>query len=228
MALFASSKPILTYFDLYGRGEAIRMALTHGKIDFEDSRVTGESWKAFKTSGKCANGQVPVLEVGDKAMNQSEAILRFVGKQTGAYDTSDPFAAWAADAIIATCADFEKSQPKSEAGKPLFYAMFGPEPMPEEAVKEMVAHRTTWMEALAALLPADQPFFGGAKPSIADFWVCAMVYSWERNTQGKEMQKHVYGAYAEALAANAPMTAWADRMGAELKDYIAARRPGTV
>ena len=33
---------------------------------------------------------------------------------------------------------------------------------------------------------------------------------------------------AEALAANAPMTAWADRMGAELKDYIAARRPGTV
>ena len=56
MALFASSKPILTYFDLYGKGEAIRMALTHGKIDFEDSRVTGESWKAFKTSGKCANG----------------------------------------------------------------------------------------------------------------------------------------------------------------------------
>ena len=48
------------------------------------------------------------------------------------------------------------------------------------------------------------------------------------DAMGKEMQKHVYGAYAEALAANAPMTAWADRMGAELKDYIAARRPGTI
>ncbi len=83
--ILSRSKPILTYFDLYGRGEAIRMALVHSKTDFEDSRVTGASWAAFKASGKCNNGQVPVLEVCGKAMNQSEAILRFVGSQTGAY-----------------------------------------------------------------------------------------------------------------------------------------------
>ena len=51
-----SSLPVLTYFDLYGKGEAIRMAFSHAKVEFEDNRVGGESWLAFKSSGKCANG----------------------------------------------------------------------------------------------------------------------------------------------------------------------------
>ena len=116
--IFASAKPVLTYFDLYGRGEAIRMALTHSKTDFEDNRVSGESWAAFKASGKCNNGQVPVLEVGGQALNQSEAILRFVGAQVGSYNTAEPFAMWAADAVINTCSDFEKSAPKNGEGRP--------------------------------------------------------------------------------------------------------------
>jgi hypothetical protein len=99
MSIFATSKPILTYFDLYGRAEACRMALVHSKTDFEDNRVTGESWAAFKASGKCNNGQVPVMEVAGKFLNQSEAILRFIGTQTGAYNTADPFAMWADDAV---------------------------------------------------------------------------------------------------------------------------------
>ena len=35
MSVLTASKPIFTYFDLYGRGEAVRMALTHSKTDFE-------------------------------------------------------------------------------------------------------------------------------------------------------------------------------------------------
>ena len=77
------SKPILTYFDLYGRGEAVRMALVHSKTEFDDNRVSGPAWAAFKASGKCNNGQVPVLEVDGHCLNQSEAILRFVGAKVG-------------------------------------------------------------------------------------------------------------------------------------------------
>merc|ERR1712146_192000 len=73
-----SDKWILTYFQLYGRGEACRMALEHGKVNWEDNAVTGEAWTAFKASGKCANGQLPVLEVDGKYLNQSEAIIRFM------------------------------------------------------------------------------------------------------------------------------------------------------
>ena len=63
MSIFATSKPVLTYFDLYGKGEAIRMALVHSKTPFEDNRVSGPAWAAFKASAKCASGQIPVLEV---------------------------------------------------------------------------------------------------------------------------------------------------------------------
>ena len=67
-----------------------------------------------------------------------------------------------------------------------------------------------------------------AAPSIADFWIAAQLYSWERNTKGKEVQAHVYTAYAKGLEGNAGMTAWADRMGEELKEYLATRGGGTL
>merc|ERR1719162_2131658 len=113
----ALGKVTLTYFDLYGKGEACRMALAHGKCDWKDNRVGGESWMAFKNSGKCPNGQVPVLEVGGKYLNQSEAICRFIGSHTGAYPTADAFACHFADSVINTTADLEKNVPKTEDGK---------------------------------------------------------------------------------------------------------------
>lgn len=189
--IFDSTKPVFTYFDLYGRGEAIRMALVHSKTNFEDNRVGGESWAAFKASGKCNNGQVPVLEVNGQALNQSEvriteallhrgrskpafcgflralkrartrerclvclqAIIRFVGSQVGSYDTTDPFAMWAADAVINTCGDYEKSAPKTAEGKPMLYSMFGDDPISEESVASMVEHRGTMWAALQVMRP---------------------------------------------------------------------------
>lgn len=227
MSIFTDNKPTLTYFDLYGKGEAIRMALVHSKTAFEDSRVTGESWAAFKASEKCNNGQVPVLEVSGKYLNQSAAIIRFVGSQTGAYDTSDPFAMWAADAVINTTEDFDKSGPKNAAGGPLYRSMFGDSPLSEEDVTKMSDHRAKYWAGLQVLL-GDKTYFGGEKMSIADFWVGASLFSWEKNTQGKEAQQHVYAAHAKALGGNPVMTAWADRMAVEFADYLATRRPGTL
>ena len=168
-----------------------------------------------------------MLEVNGQSLNQSEAILRFVGSQVGSYNTADPFAMWAADAVINTCSDFEKSAPKNDEGRPLMYAMFGDAAISEEHLALMLAHRATMWAGLQVLL-GDKPYFGGEAPSIGDFWVSALLHSWERNTQGKEAQAHVYAAHAKALESNAVMTAWADRIGVDLKDYLAARRPGTI
>jgi len=222
-----SDKWILTYFQLYGRGEACRMALEHGKVNWEDNAVTGEAWTAFKASGKCANGQLPVLEVDGKYLNQSEAIIRFIGRKTGAYPTEDPFACHFADSVINTFTDFEQRSPKQDNGKPLMYKMFGPDKMSDEDVTKMVDARKGLYTAMEKLL-GDKTFFGGDKPSIADFWLCASIYSWERNTKGKESQAHVYAAHAAALKENAVLTKWADTMGDELKEYLANRRSASL
>merc|ERR1711865_252438 len=168
----------LTYFDLYGKAEAIRMLLTHSKTPFTDNRVTGDAWAAFKTSGKCANGQVPVLEVGDRCLNQSAAILRFIGSQTGYYGP-DPFDSHFADSIIDTLSDVEKGYPKGPEGKPLMYKMFGDAAISEEDLALMVEARNKQWATFGALL-GDKKFFGGDKPNIGDFWLAASLYSWER------------------------------------------------
>lgn len=57
--------PTLYYFDLFGRGEPIRMALWKAGVKFEDKRVTGQAWADLKASGKLEFGQLPMLEYSD-------------------------------------------------------------------------------------------------------------------------------------------------------------------
>jgi len=218
----------LTYFDLYGRGEACRMALAHGKCDWEDNRVSGERWTEFKKAMPGhMQGQVPVLEVDGKMLNQSEAILRFIGMKTGAYPIDDAFACHFADSVINTCSDFEKSQAKDASGKPLMFKMFGRDAVSEEELALMVQGRKPFHAKMADML-GENTFFGGDKPSIADFWVCALIFSFERNTKGKELQAHVYAAFNKTLEGCPKLNTWADKMGGELEEYISNRGSGSL
>ncbi|CAI2379041.1 unnamed protein product [Moneuplotes crassus] len=74
------------YFDVYGRGEPVRLLLTHAKAEWEDVRVTGPTWQEFKADkDKCKYGQIPVLERDGKYYSQSLAILRYVSGLHGYY-----------------------------------------------------------------------------------------------------------------------------------------------
>merc|ERR1711990_943015 len=216
----------LTYFDLYGKAEAIRMLLTHSKTEFTDNRVTGESWAAFKASGKCANGQVPVLEVGDKALNQSHAILRFIGSQKGYYGP-DPFDSHFADAVLDTTDDLGKKAPLSAEGKPMMYKMFSDEPIGADDLAKMLEARGAWWDTFGNLL-GDRKYFGGASPSIADFALFANLCAWERNTKGRASQEHVYSAYNDAFAQRPLLVAWAELLTSEMKDYLDNRPGGSI
>ena len=76
----------LTYFNLPGRGESARLALSIGNIDFTDERIQFSQWKQLKP--KTPWGSLPVLTLSDgTAIAQQRAILRLIGKETGLYPT---------------------------------------------------------------------------------------------------------------------------------------------
>lgn len=88
----------LVYFDFHGgRGEPARLALHIGGVTFEDQRVAFSDWPAIKP--QMPYQALPVLEVDDKLLAQSNSINRFVGKLTGLYP-NDPWQAALCDEIM--------------------------------------------------------------------------------------------------------------------------------
>merc|ERR1712012_1535487 len=65
----------LTYFDLEGRGELIRLLLHAGNIDFEDFRFGFSEWAKHKPNTPF--GSVPVLHWDGEEMAQTMAIIHF-------------------------------------------------------------------------------------------------------------------------------------------------------
>jgi len=90
----ACTTPKLKYFDIRGRGEAIRMAFHDQGVEFVDDSFTSDEWgktspdglKATWTAeGKLAFGQVPLLEMDGLKLVQSHTILRYMGRKYGWY-----------------------------------------------------------------------------------------------------------------------------------------------
>lgn len=70
----------LTYFDIEGVAEPVRLALALAGVPFEDVRVKFPDWPELKP--KTPYGQLPILQIDDnpEVMTQSGAMLRYCGK----------------------------------------------------------------------------------------------------------------------------------------------------
>ncbi|CAI5445546.1 unnamed protein product [Caenorhabditis angaria] len=71
----------LTYFDIRGLAEPIRLLLVDKQVAFEDHRVSREAWAELKP--KMIFGQIPCLYSGDEEIVQSGAILRHLARIHG-------------------------------------------------------------------------------------------------------------------------------------------------
>ena len=69
----------LTYFEMRGRAEAVRVLLHATQQAFEDCRVvTGDEWGELKP--RLPFGGLPIFETGGVLLCESHAILRHLGK----------------------------------------------------------------------------------------------------------------------------------------------------
>lgn len=123
----------LTYFGITGRGEATRLALTIGGIDFVDERIDFADWPSLKPTTPW--GSLPVLTLAtnhnhnngrQQVVTQQRAILRLVGKETGLYPLNDHFQAAQIDEVMDAAEDIGSktnavgqglSQPEKEAAR---------------------------------------------------------------------------------------------------------------
>lgn len=97
----------LTYFDINGLGEPIRLALVLADMSFTDERLTREQFADVKSQLRF--GQVPCLTVNGDEYFQSSAILRYIGRafdSSGSlYPSGNLAVAATIDALLDACTD---------------------------------------------------------------------------------------------------------------------------
>lgn len=175
-------KPVtLTYFNIEGKAEKIRLAMKIGKVAFEDKRVSFPEWGELKSTMKY--GQMPVMQVGDgEPLAQSGAMLRCCGKWARLYPQS---LATKIEEVIGLEEDIEKA-----LGPSLYIGMkpqlYGYEDVSsEERTKIQLKLReklvapdgdlVRMLGYLEALLSDESPFMCGKSVTIADCQVIARL-----------------------------------------------------
>jgi len=207
----------LHYFDFYGRGELIRMILQYNNVPFDDVRYDPRTTfpEAIK-AGKFPQGQVPVLEYGDKVMVQSTAIARFFCQKYNQYPT-DPLEVYQVECVRDTVSDIYQK----------FFAYF----MESDPVKSKEIHEKLLTETLAEWIPyvtkllkentTGSGYFVGKGLTLADFVVAEYCSTFLLHPDRLPFTQ-------KTLDANPELTKYLkDIMATEFKEYFEKRKPGS-
>ena len=199
----------LHYFDIYAKGEAIRMLLNHAKVEFEDHRMQFTDMAAVKP--ECEFGQVPMLEHDGKKMVQSNSILRYLGKLYGYYP-ADVYEQFLVDSAIDAVDDFyvkvvrqhfEKDEERKKT-------------MKEDALKYL----TVVLDAFEKRLTSNttQKHLVGEKLTVADIAFASIVSSILTN------EAHSLVAdFKPLVEAHPVVVAYIETLKEEMKEYLATR-----
>lgn len=164
----------MTYFDAAGRGEVLRLALSHLGVAWTDVRIKGADWPALKPTTTWQS--IPVVNLANGTqLAQTKAILRLIGKHGNFYPT-DPTLAFRADELVDTIEDLSVTTRMTGDGK-------------EQAEKEAARKDSAERGAIHEILRRIDEFIGthgssgyciGHSLSTADFAVfstCSNIVS---------------------------------------------------
>jgi glutathione S-transferase len=161
----------LTYFNILGRGELIRMLLTKGGVEFEDERVSFGEWAELKP--KTTFGQLPLMTWDGLEMAQSHAIVRYVSKKCGlAGRTDEDF--FQADMILEHTNDFSKELGPLRWPSRFNISAEGKQAKAEEFIKTSLPKFLAGAEAI--LKSRGGQWYAGNQLTFADFAMYIPLY----------------------------------------------------
>lgn len=179
----------LLYFNMTGRGEAIRLMCKYAGLELEDYRFSSmDEFQKMKADGTLQFGQVPAMEVTlengtTHQLVQSYAILNYLAKIGGVYP-DDPLVAAKADAILFQDADtfFAPTMCTYPDRFGVCLDDAGKEKTKEQVIQEIMPKHLAKIEKILASSPTG--FLAGTeKPTPADFvWYCRLnhhIPEWE-------------------------------------------------
>ena len=179
----------LSYFDFDGgRGEPARLALNIGGVAFEDHRIPGKDWPAFRD--KTPFQAMPMLEVDGKVVTQSNTINRYVGKLTGLYPKDD-WQALLCDEVMDALEDI---------GTRVASTIELPDDAKKKAREELAAGRITrYLEQLQSRLKdAGGEYFADKRLTVADL-KAYMFIRWLRSGALDHIPKDLVDRVAPSL-----------------------------
>ncbi|KAI1720911.1 putative glutathione S-transferase 9 [Ditylenchus destructor] len=131
----------LTYFQVRGLGESIRLILTHSGQKWEEVNPDFQGWQGSPLKEKTPFGKLPVLEVDGKPLAETFAICRYLSKKYGLAGKDD----WE-QAKVDEIADFHKDV-ALEIG-PFFRVFFGFAPGDKDKM-----HKEVFLPAVEKYFP---------------------------------------------------------------------------
>lgn len=130
----------LTYFNMRGKAEVIRLLFAVAGVEYEDCRIERDDWPTEKEKVQPPFGQMPLLTVDGQTYCQSISIARYLAEKFGLAGGSeldklraDMIVHCCEDMIIAFSASFRETDPERKAQLtekyekeqlPVFYANF--------------------------------------------------------------------------------------------------------
>lgn len=160
----------LSYFNLRGRGELIRLVFAAAGVAYEDVRVTRDEWPALKPNTPF--GQIPILEIDGKTFCQSNAIARYLARKFKLAGKTD-LEELQVDMIIDCFEDI---------AKPVLAARFESDETRKATLQKKLSEEQlpTFLENLEKILKSNNGgdgFFVGNELTWADLAFLA-VYGW--------------------------------------------------
>jgi len=191
----------LTYFDIPGKAEPIRLLLSLAKVKFEDHRIARTKWPALKL--KMPWGQLPVLYVDGKEIAQSVTILRFIARKHNLAGV-DEWEAARCDEIGDALTELAQ-----ERGKYLHCS----DPDKKQELKEAFhnVHMPKYLGKLESLQKENGGCFLVGKSRT---WI-DVVLAWRLKALGEEVDQSVISQYPHLVAVKEAVFAIS-----EIKDYM--------